>query len=218
MRKQPEVDPRKRKGLIIVHTGDGKGKSTAAFGLAMRAAGNKMNVFIMQFMKGPWKAGERKAFDSLSPYVEIVPMGDGFTWDTENIEQDKATARKAFELVKEKLNSGKFEMVIFEEINYVLDYKFLPEDEVLETIKNKPEMTHVVCTGRNASEKLIEMADLVTEMKMIKHPFAEQGIPAQKGIEFFSEPQLSPDKTVLVVFCNDPNGIPIELVEQLDSK
>ena len=103
MRKQPEVDPRKRKGLIIVHTGDGKGKSTAAFGLAMRAAGNKMNVFIMQFMKGPWKAGERKAFDSLSPYVEIVPMGDGFTWDTENIEQDKATARKAFELVKEKL-------------------------------------------------------------------------------------------------------------------
>ena len=125
MRKQPEVDPRKRKGLIIVHTGDGKGKSTAAFGLAMRAAGNKMNVFIMQFMKGPWKAGERKAFDSLSPYVEIVPMGDGFTWDTENIEQDKATARKAFELVKEKLNSGKFEMVIFEEINYAVSYTHL---------------------------------------------------------------------------------------------
>ena len=184
MRKQPKVDPKKRKGLIIVNTGDGKGKSTAAFGLALRAAGNKMNVFFMQFMKGPWKAGERKAFDSLAPYVEVVPMGDGFTWDTENIEQDKATARKAFEVVKEKLNSGKFEMVIFEEINYVLDYKFLPEDEVLETIKNKPEMTHVVCTGRNASKKLIEMADLVTEMKMIKHPFSEQGIPAQKGIEF----------------------------------
>ena len=184
MRKQPKVDPKKRKGLIIVNTGDGKGKSTAAFGLAIRAAGNKMNVFIMQFMKGPWKAGERKAFESLAPYVEVVPMGDGFTWDTENIEQDKATARKAFEVVKDKLNSGKFEMVIFEEINYVLDYKFLPEDEVLETIKNKPEMTHVVCTGRNASKKLIEMADLVTEMKMIKHPFSEQGIPAQKGIEF----------------------------------
>ncbi len=135
MRKQPKVDPKKRKGLIIVNTGDGKGKSTAAFGLAMRAAGNKMNVFIMQFMKGPWKAGERKAFESLAPYIEVVPMGDGFTWDTENIEQDKATARKAFEVVKDKLNSGKFEMVIFEEINYVLDYKFLPEDEVLETIK-----------------------------------------------------------------------------------
>jgi cob(I)alamin adenosyltransferase len=184
MRKPTGADPKKRKGLIIVNTGDGKGKSTAAFGLAMRAAGNKMNVFILQFMKGQWKAGERNSFEKLAPYVEVVPMGDGFTWDTENIEQDKATARKAFEIVKEKLNSGKYNMVIFEEINYVLDYKFLPEDEVLEVIKNKPEMTHVVCTGRNASEKLIEMADLVTEMKMIKHPFADQGIPAQKGIEF----------------------------------
>ena len=184
MRKQSGVNPKKRKGLIIVHTGEGKGKSTAAFGLAMRAAGNKMNVFIMQIMKGQWKAGERKSFEKLAPYVEVVPMGDGFTWDTANFEQDKATARKAFEIVKGKLNSGKYDMVIFEEINYVLDYKFLPEDEVLEAIKNKPEMTHVVCTGRNASEKLIKMADLVTEMKMIKHPFAEQGIPAQKGIEF----------------------------------
>ncbi len=184
MRKPSGADPKKRKGLIIVNTGNGKGKSTAAFGLAMRAAGNKMNVFIMQFMKGQWKAGERKSFEKLSPYVEVIPMGDGFTWDTNNAEQDKATARKAFEIVKEKLNSRKYEMVIFEEINYVLHYQFLPEDEFLETIKNKPEMTHVVCTGRNAPKKLIEMADLVTEMKMIKHPFAEQGIPAQKGIEF----------------------------------
>ena len=184
MRKSSGADPKKRKGLIIVHTGDGKGKSTAAFGLAMRAAGNKMNVFILQFMKGQWKAGERKAFEKLAPYVEVIPMGDGFTWDTENVEQDKATARKAFEIVKEKLLSDKYQMVIFEEINYVLHYQFFPEDEFLELLKNKPEMTHVVCTGRNASEKLIEMADLVTEMKMIKHPFKEQGIPAQKGIEF----------------------------------
>ena len=171
MRKSSGADPKKRKGLIIVHTGDGKGKSTAAFGLALRAAGNKMNVFIMQFMKGQWKAGERKAFEKLAPYVEVIPMGDGFTWDTENVEQDKATARKAFEIVKEKLLSDKYQMVIFEEINYVLHYQFFPEDEFLELLKNKPEMTHVVCTGRNASEKLIEMADLVTEMKMIKHPF-----------------------------------------------
>jgi cob(I)alamin adenosyltransferase len=184
MRKSSGADPKKRKGLIIVHTGDGKGKSTAAFGLALRAAGNKMNVFIMQFMKGQWKVGERKAFEKLAPYVEVIPMGDGFTWDTENVEQDKATARKAFEIVKEKLLSDKYQMVIFEEINYVLHYQFFPEDEFLELLKNKPEMTHVVCTGRNASEKLIEMADLVTEMKMIKHPFKEQGIPAQKGIEF----------------------------------
>jgi len=184
MRKSTGADPRKRKGLIIVNTGEGKGKSTAAFGLALRAAGNKMNVFIMQFMKGQWKAGERKSFEKLAPYVEVVPMGDGFTWDTENIEQDKATARKAFEIVKEKLLSEKYQMVIFEEINYVLHYQFFPEDEFLELLKNKPEKVHVVCTGRNASERLIEMADLVTEMKMIKHPFKEQGIPAQKGIEF----------------------------------
>ena len=125
MRKQPKVDPKKRKGLIIVNTGDGKGKSTAAFGLAMRAAGNKMNVFIMQFMKGPWKAGERKAFESLAPYVEVVPMGDGFTWDTENIEQDKATARKAFEVVKDKLNSGKFEINDIEGRNLGLTFSIL---------------------------------------------------------------------------------------------
>jgi len=184
MRKPSGADPKKRKGLIIVNTGDGKGKSTAAFGLAMRAAGNKMNIFIMQFMKGHWKAGERKSFEKLAPYVEIEAMGDGFTWDTNNIEQDKATARKAYEIVKEKLLSGKYQMVIFEEINYVLHYQFFPEDEFLELLKNKPESVHIVCTGRNASEKLIEMADLVTEMKMIKHPFKEQGIPAQKGIEF----------------------------------
>ncbi len=184
MKKKSPADPRKRKGLIIVNTGDGKGKSTAAFGLAIRAAGNKMNVFIMQFMKGKWKAGERNSFEKLAPYVEVIPMGDGFTWDTNNIEQDKATARKAYEIVKEKLLSGKYQMVIFEEINYVLHYKFLPEDEFLELLKNKPEKVHVVCTGRNAPEKLIEIADLVTEMKMIKHPFKEQGIPAQKGIEF----------------------------------
>ena len=184
MKKQSPADPRKRKGLIIVNTGEGKGKSTAAFGLAMRAAGNKMNVFIMQFMKGQWKAGERKSFEKLAPYVEVIPMGDGFTWDTNNIEQDIATARKAYEIVKEKLLSEKYQMVIFEEINYVLHYQFFPEDEFLELLKNKPEKVHVVCTGRNASEKLIEIADLVTEMKMIKHPFHEQGIPAQKGIEF----------------------------------
>ncbi len=184
MRKPSGADPRKRKGLIIVNTGDGKGKSTASFGLAVRAAGNKMNVFIMQFMKGQWKAGERKSFEKLAPYIEFQAMGDGFTWDTNNIEQDKATARKAFEIAKEKLLSNKYQMVIFEEINYVLHYQFLPEDEFLELLKNKHEQVHVVCTGRNASDKLIEVADLVTEMKMIKHPFKEQGIPAQKGIEF----------------------------------
>ena len=184
MKKPAKSDPKKRKGLIIVNTGDGKGKSTASFGLALRAAGNKMNVFIMQFMKGPWKAGERKALKKLSEYVEYEAMGDGFTWDTDNPEQDKKTAREAFDIAKEKLMSEKYQIIILDEINYVLEYKFFPLEEFLETLKNKPESVHVVCTGRNAHAKLIEIADLVTEMKLIKHPYDEQGIPAQKGIEF----------------------------------
>jgi len=184
MKKPATSDPKKRKGLIIVNTGDGKGKSTASFGLALRAAGNKMNVFIMQFMKGPWKAGERKALKKLSEYVEYEAMGDGFTWDTDNPEQDIKTAREAFDIAKEKLMSEKYQIIILDEINYVLEYKFFPLDEFIETLKNKPESVHVVCTGRNAHAKLIEIADLVTEMKLIKHPYDEQGIPAQKGIEF----------------------------------
>jgi len=184
MKKPATSDPKKRKGLIIVNTGDGKGKSTASFGLALRAAGNKMNVFIMQFMKGPWKAGERKALKKLSEYVEYEAMGDGFTWDADNPEQDKKTAREAFDIAKEKLMSEKYQIIILDEINYVLEYKFFPLDEFLDTLKNKPESVHVVCTGRNAHAKLIEIADLVTEMKLIKHPYDEQGIPAQKGIEF----------------------------------
>ena len=155
MKKPATSDPKKRKGLIIVNTGDGKGKSTASFGLALRAAGNKMNVFIMQFMKGPWKAGERKALKKLSEYVEYEAMGDGFTWDTDNPEQDIKTAREAFDIVKEKLMSEKYQIIILDEINYVLEYKFFPLDEFIETLKNKPESVHVVCTGRNAHAKLI---------------------------------------------------------------
>jgi cob(I)alamin adenosyltransferase len=184
MKKRPGSDPKKRKGLIIVHTGDGKGKSTAAFGLALRACGNNMMVFIMQFMKGKWKAGERKSLEKLGPNVEFAALGDGFTWDTQNPEQDRLTAQKALDIVREKLSSGRYQMVILDEINYVLGYKFLEEDDFLDLLKNKPEMTHIVCTGRNASPKLIELADMVTEMKCVKHPFKEQGIPAQKGIEF----------------------------------
>ena len=111
-------------------------------------------------------------------------MGDGFTWDTQNPEKDKATAQKALDTVREELSSGRHQMIILDEINYVLRYKFLDEEEVLDLLRTKPEMTHIVCTGRDASPKLIELADLVTEMKCVKHPFKEQGIPAQKGIEF----------------------------------
>lgn len=178
------LDKKKRKGLIIVHTGDGKGKSTAAFGMAYRAAGNNMKVFVLQFIKGKWKTGEKKIADQFVSNIEIVPMGDGFTWDTKNPAQDQATAIKTWNVGKEKLMSGQYQMVIFDEINYALSYNFLPEEEIIETLKNKPAGVHVVCTGRNAPESLIELADLVTEMRCIKHPYKEQGIPAQKGIEF----------------------------------
>jgi cob(I)alamin adenosyltransferase len=184
MKKRPSSDPKKRKGLIIVHTGEGKGKSTAAYGLALRAAGNKMKVFVLQFMKGQWKSGERKAVASLSPWIEVVAMGDGFTWDTNNPEQDKRTAAEAWNTVKPRILSGEYQMVILDEINYVLSYGFLDEKEVVTTLQNKPSAVHVICTGRNAPKDLIEIADTVTEMKCVKHPFAEQGIPAQKGIEF----------------------------------
>ena len=184
MRKPSGADPRKRKGLIIVNTGEGKGKSTAAFGMAIRAAGNKMHVFILQFMKGVWKSCERKSFEQLAPYIEFDAQGDGFTWDTNNPEQDQKTARKAFDIVKEKMLSGKYQMIILDEINYVLEYDFFPLDEFLEALRNKPENIHVVCSGRNAPKPLIELADLVTEMRCIKHPYKEQSIPAQKGIEF----------------------------------
>jgi len=184
MKKRPSSDPKKRKGLIIVHTGDGKGKSTAAYGLALRAAGNKMKVFILQFMKGQWKTGERKAVESLSPWIEVEAIGDGFTWDTKNPEQDLRTAARAWETVKPKLLSGEYHMVILDEINYVLSYGFLDEKEVLATFQQKPAAVHLVCTGRGASKNLIAMADMVTEMKCVKHPFKEQGVPAQQGIEF----------------------------------
>jgi|GEM_PF-830743 len=151
-------------------------KSFAAFG--------KVSVFIMQFMKGKWKAGERKSFDLLTPYIEVVSMGDGFTWDTENSEQDRETAQKAWEITHKKLNSGKYKMVVLDEINCVLHYNFLAKKDLIHALHNKPPDVHVVCTGRNAPRELIEIADLVTEMRCVKHPFKEQGIPAQKGIEF----------------------------------
>jgi len=184
MKKRPLSDPRKRKGLVIVHTGDGKGKSTAAFGLVLRAIGNNMKVFVFQFMKGQWKSGDKKVLQGLEPQVEIDSLGDGFTWDTNNRDQDIRTATKAWAIAREKLMSGYYQMVVLDEINYVLDYGFLKEEEVLKVLKEKPPGVHVVCTGRNASKDLIDLADLVTEMRSIKHPFKDQKIPAQKGIEF----------------------------------
>ena len=169
--------------MVIVHTGDGKGKTTAALGLAMRAVGNGMKVIMLQFLKGKWKPGERKAAEKLAPLFEIRPLGRGFTWESKNIAQDIESARKAWEESRKIVLAGEYDVVILDEINYVVGYDFLPVEEVLALIREKPPAMHLVLTGRRAHPKLIEAADLVTEMVAIKHPF-EKGIKGQRGIEF----------------------------------
>jgi len=171
------------KGLLMVHTGKGKGKSTAAMGLAARAVGNGMKVGIIQFVKGVWETGERVVLEKFPDLCVMKAMGDGFTWETQDRERDLAAARQAWESAKEMMADPSFDLVILDELNIVLRYDNLPLDEVLDTFQNKRDMLHVVVTGRNAKDELIEIADLVTEMTQIKHPF-RSGVKAQKGIEF----------------------------------
>ncbi|MBL4740105.1 MAG: cob(I)yrinic acid a,c-diamide adenosyltransferase [Sneathiella sp.] len=176
------------KGLLIVHTGKGKGKSTAAFGLAARAIGNDMKVGVVQYVKGKWETGERKVLEAFPDNIEIHTMGEGFTWETQDRERDIRAAEKAWEKSKAMIEACRdenpqFDMIVLDELNIVLRYDSIDLGEVVEFLKNKPEMLHVVVTGRNAKEELIEIADLVTEMTQIKHPF-RSGVKAQVGIEF----------------------------------
>ncbi len=179
----PQGKSLKTKGLIIVHTGDGKGKTTAALGLALRALGCGLRVFMVQFIKGDWKYGELESAKRFEGAFEIHRAGEGFTWDVPDDEKQKELARKGWEKGKAAMASGKYRLVIFDEINYVMDYGYLPVPEVIETLRKKPKDLHVCLTGRNAPAELIEIADLVTEMKEIKHPF-QKGIVAQRGVEF----------------------------------
>ncbi len=177
------------KGLLIVHTGKGKGKSTAAFGLAVRALGNGMRVGVVQYVKGKWETGERHVLEKFPEQVEIRTMGEGFTWDTQDRARDISAAQAAWQASKEMIEAcrsqnPKYDMVILDELNIVLRYDYLPLDEIIEVLKNRPEGLHIVVTGRNAKDELIEIADLVTEMTQVKHPFREQNVKAQKGIEF----------------------------------
>ena len=173
----------REKGLIIVHTGKGKGKSTAAMGLAIRAIGNGMRVGIVQFVKGVWKTGERDVLARFPDLVTIKAMGEGFTWETQDRQRDVKAAETAWAAAKAMIADKSYKMVILDELNIVLRYDYLALDDVIATLKKKPEMLHVVVTGRNAKEKLIEIADLVTEMTMVKHPF-RSGVKAQAGVEF----------------------------------
>jgi len=176
------------RGLVIVHTGKGKGKSTAAFGLAARAIGNGLRVGIVQYVKGKWETGERVVLEAFPDQVTIRTMGEGFTWETQDRARDIRAAEAAWEASKEMIEASRgdsraYDMVILDELNIVLRYDYLPIDDVLSVLRNKPDDLHVVVTGRNAKEPLIEIADLVTEMTMVKHPF-RAGVKAQKGIEF----------------------------------
>jgi cob(I)alamin adenosyltransferase len=169
--------------LLILNTGHGKGKTTAALGQVFRALGHGFHVCVLQFLKGSWKYGELEAAKRFSDLMEIHALGKGFTWKSENIEEDIQLAREAWAFAKQIIFSGKFKMVVLDELTYLITYGVVPEEEILDCLKNRPSEVHVVITGRDASRGLIELADLVTEMNDIKHPF-HNGVKAQRGIEF----------------------------------
>ncbi|WP_421700179.1 cob(I)yrinic acid a,c-diamide adenosyltransferase [Ancylobacter sp.] len=173
------------KGLLLVHTGPGKGKSTAAFGLALRTLGQPdgARVGVVQFIKGAWDSGERRALESFGTRVEWHSMGEGFTWETQDLARDIASARRAWDKAREMMDDPAFGLVILDELNIALRYDYLPLPEVVAALSARREGLHIVVTGRNAKPELIEAADLVTEMGLVKHHF-KAGVKAQKGIEF----------------------------------
>ncbi len=160
-----------RRGLLLVNTGNGKGKSTAAFGIALRAIGQGLRVSIIQ-LQSAQRIG-----------LEMIPMGKGFTWESANLDEDKSLMREAWALASQKILSGQYDLIILDELNYVLGYGYLPVEDVIRCFQNRPAHVHVVVTGRNAPEEVISIADCVTEMREIKHPY-RNGIPAQKGIDY----------------------------------
>ena len=173
---------KKRKPLVIVYTGHGKGKTTAALGMLLRAWGRGMKVCMLSFIKHESaNFGEERAARKLG--VEMIPLGAGFTWLSQDLEKDKALARRCWELCKEKIASGQYDIVILDEITYPITYGWLDVDEVIATLRDRPPNQHIVITGRDAHEELIEFADLVTEMRELKHPFTS-GIKAQPGVDF----------------------------------
>lgn len=171
------------RGLVLVHTGNGKGKSSSAFGVVARALGWGHRVAVVQFIKGTWKVGEREFFKRFPDELQWETMGDGFTWDTQDLEQDKKTAHIAFAKASEMMSSGEFDLLVLDEINIVLRYDYLPVTTVIDALQQRSERTSVILTGRDAKPALMEMADLVTEMQEVKHPF-QSGIKARQGIDF----------------------------------
>ena len=170
------------RGLVLVHTGSGKGKSSSAFGVLIRALGWKQTVGVVQFIKGKWKTGERQFFERL-PEVTWHTMGEGFTWDTQDKERDIAAAEAAFEKAGKMMESGDYDLILLDEINIALRYDYLSVAHVIEVLEKRADRTAVILTGRNAKPELMDYADLVTEMTEVKHPF-QAGIKAQKGVDY----------------------------------
>jgi len=173
------------KGLVIVHTGPGKGKSSSGFGMILRAIAHEMPCAVVQFIKGAWDTGERRLLtENFSDLCQFYAMGEGFTWETQDKARDIAAAQAGWEKAKDLIRDPSIRMVLLDEINIALRYEYLDIDEVVAFLRDeKPVMTHVILTGRNAKDPLIELADLVTEMAVVKHPF-RAGIKAQAGVEF----------------------------------
>ena len=190
MRRRKEVQDRRvaerslEKGLIVVHTGNGKGKTTAALGMVLRSLGHGYKVAIVQFIKGAWEPAEKAVFSKWPEQLQFHALGEGFTWETQDRDRDIQKVREAWELSRTLIADPEIKLVLLDEINVAMKLGYLPVETVLAGLEEKPEDSHVILTGRGAPQSLIERADLVTEMTLIKHPFREQGVKAQPGIEF----------------------------------
>ena len=191
MQKRKEIQSKRlqerktKKGLLIVFTGNGKGKTTASLGMALRTIGHGYKVAIIQFIKGGWSTGEEKALKNLSSNISWHALGEGFTWETQDRLRDEALVKKAWQVAKTYIRNESYKLIILDEINIATKLGYLSPEEIINFIKNlNNRKNHIVLTGRGASNSIINQADLVTEMKLIKHPFKEQGIKAQACIEF----------------------------------
>ncbi len=182
-RKRVKASSVPDRGLVLVYTGEGKGKSSSAFGVIVRALGWGQRVGVVQFIKGTWKTGERQFFSKFEEQLDWHTMGEGFTWDTQDLERDTHTARRAFDKAREMLESGDYDLVVLDEINIALRYDYLSEGAVIEGLEARSPRSSVILTGRDAKPGICEYADLVSEMRAVKHPF-DAGIKAVRGIDF----------------------------------
>ncbi len=184
VQEQRLADRSQAKGLIIVHTGNGKGKTTAALGMVLRSLGHGHQVAIIQFIKGAWEPAEKAVFGHWPDQLVFHAMGEGFTWETQDRERDILKAQEAWQKALEYIHNPDYRLVLLDEINIALKLNYLQPEDIMAGLAQKPDTSHVILTGRGAPQSLIDRADLVTEMTLVKHPFREQGVKAQAGIEF----------------------------------